>query len=299
MLNSIKITTQSGLTQEFVLRRPDSSGLLIRSVSGLGPGAVDLKMTEYASLPGSVYSGSRKPTRNIVLDTVIMWHNTVEQARRLVERWFKIGEEILIIFYTDTRTCYTKGVIESNEPTIFDDGSVDGIPCQISIICPDPRLFDVDDTILVTYSSLQSGFNFPAIISNARPVGILESENRFNIVYDGTENEGVIFTFVFKQAASSLKIIDYNTGKYMLISGPETIFQPGDKLTITTKVGEKSILLVRNNITYNYLNYYKLYESDWVSLKQGSNAFVIETNGVQSATAYNIRVAFTKAYWGI
>lgn len=299
MLNSIKITTQSGLTQEFVLRRPDSSGLLIRSVSDLGPGGVDLKMTDYASLPGSVYSGSRKTTRNLVLDTVIMWKDTVEQARRLVERWFKIGEEILMVFYSDTRTCYIRGVVESNEPSIFDDGSVSGIPCQISIVCPDPRFYDVEDTILVTYSSLRSGFNFPAIISNATPVGLLESENRFNIVYDGTENEGVIFTFVFKQSASSLKIIDYNTGKYMLISGPETIFQSGDKLTISTKTGEKSIILVRNNVSYNYLNYYKLYESEWVSLKQGSNAFVIETNGIQSATAYNIRVAFTKAYWGI
>ena len=299
MINSIKITTKTGLTQTFDLRRPELSGLLIRSVSGLGPGSVDLKMTDYASLPGSIDSGSRKPTRNIVFDTIAMWKNTVEQARHLVERWFKIGEKINIIFCTDTRTCYIDGVVESNEPDIFDTNGLDGIPIQISIVCPDPRFYDVDDTVLVTYSSLQGGFSFPASIANAEPVGILESENKFNIVYDGTEDEGLIFTFVFKQQASKLKIINYKYGTYMLFESNDIIFQNGDVLTINTKVGEKSVLLTRGGITYNYLNYYQLYLSEWVKLEQGTNSFVVEVNGVQSTSAYNIRITYTKAYWGI
>ena len=299
MISSIKITTQTGLTQEFVLRRPDSSGLLVRSVSGIGPGGVDLKMTEYASLPGSVYSGSRKPTRNIIFDTVILWKDTVEQARHLVEKWFRVGEQIEIIFYTDTRTCYTNGVVESNEPEIFDDGSVDGITCQISVVCPDPRLFDIDDTILVNASSLQGGFTFPASIVSNEPVGILESEERFHIIYDGTEDEGAIFTFVFKQSASSLNIIDYDKGSRMLISGDSAIFQNGDQLVIDTRTGKKSIILTRAGIKYNYLNYYKLYESEWIKLRPGSNLYIVQIDGTRTTTAYNIRVEYTKAYWGI
>ena len=299
MINSIKLTTKSGLTQTFELRRPDSSGFLIRSVSGLGPGGVDLKLTDYAMLPGSIYSGNRKPTRNIIFDSIVMWKNTVEEARHLAERWFKIGEELVLTFYTDSRTCYIKGVVESNEPDIFNTENLDGIPIQISILCPDPRFFDVNDTVLVNYSSLQGGFTFPASIVNTEPVGILDSECRFNITYDGTEDEGIIFTFAFKQSVKRLKIINYKYGTYMLIEGVDNIFQSGDVLTINTKVGEKSILMQRNGLTYNYLNYYKLYESEWVELEQGSNSFVIETNGAQSTTAYNVRVAYTKAYWGI
>ena len=301
MISSIKITTKTGLTQTFDLRRPELSGLLIRNVSGLGPGGVDLKLTDYASLPGSINSGSRKPTRNIVIDGVALWKDTVEQARHLVERWFKIGEKITLMFYTDTRTCYIVGVVESNEPEIFTNGTpeVDGVPIQISILCPDPRFFDVNDTVLVTYSSLQGGFTFPASIANTTPVGILESENKFNIDYDGTEDEGLIFTFVFKQAASKLKIINYNIGTYMLFEGIGSIFQPGDVFSINTKIGEKSAILTRNGLDYNYLNYYKLYESEWIKLEQGRNSYVVEVNGVQSTTAYNIRITYTKAYWGI
>lgn len=299
MINSIKITTKTGLTQTFDLRRPGLSGLLIRHVSGLGPGGVDVKLTDYASLPGSIDSGSRKPTRNIVFDTIALWKDTVEQARHLVERWFKIGEKITITFYTDTRTCYIVGVVESNEPEIFDSEGLDGIPIQISILCPDPRFFDVNDTVLVNYSSLQGGFTFPASITVADPVGILESENKFNIDYDGSEDEGLIFTFSFKQTASRLKIINYNIGTYMLIEGIGSIFQPGDVLVINTKVKEKSVILTRGGIDFNYLNYFKLYESEWTSLVQGRNSFVVEINGTQSTTAYNIRVAYTKAYWGI
>lgn len=300
MINSIKITTKTGLTQTFVLRRPGDSGLLIRGVSGLGPGSVDVKLTDYASLPGSIDSGSRKPTRNIVIDAIALWKDTVEQARHLAERWFKIGEKITMTFYSDTRTCYIVGVVESNEPEIFGtDGGYEGVPVQISILCPDPRFFDINDTVLVNYSSLQGGFTFPASITNADPVGILESENKFNIDYDGTENEGLIFTFTFKQVASKLKIINYNIGTYMLFEGVGSIFQPGDVLTINTKVKEKSVILTRANVEYNYLNYYKLYESEWISLEQGRNSFVIEVNGAQSTTVYNIRIAYTRAYWGI
>lgn len=298
MIKSIKVTTKSGLTQTMELGRPDTSGFLIRSISGLTPGSADLKMTEYASLPGSVYSGSRKPTRNIVIDMVILWKNTVEDGRHAIERLFRLGETVRLDIKSDTRECYTSGVVETNEPTIFDNGGLPGIACQISIICPDPRLFDVNDTILVTYSALQNGFNFPASIVSGDPVGILESENKFNIIYDGTENEGVIFTFVFKRNVGSFKIKDYNKGTYMLIV-PQDPFVAGDILVIDTRVGEKSIMCTRNGLTYNYLNFYKVYESTFIELETGRNSFIIETDGVSSGSYFTVRVAFTKAYWGV
>lgn len=298
MINKVIVTTESGLTKELELGRPELSGLLVRSISGLGPGAVDLKTTDFASLPGSIFSGSRKPTRNIVLDLVVMWKDTVEEARHEVERIFKIGDVVRLTFYTTERTCYITGVVESNEPEIFDGGSVDGIPLQISIVCPDPRFFDIDDTVLVTYSSLQNGFHFPNSISNST-VGILESESKFNIIYAGTEEEGIIFTFVFTSDVTSLKIINYADNSYMLIEGVTAIANNGDVLKINTKIGEKSIILTKDSKDYNYLNYYKPYESEWARLVPGTNSFIIETNGQRRNDKFRVNVAYRKGYWGI
>lgn len=299
MINSIKVTTGSGLTETLELRRPELSGLLIRSVSGVGPGVVDIKSTDYASLPGAIYSGNRKPSRNIVIDLVAMWKTTVEECRHTVERLFKIGDDIKLTFYTETRSCYITGVVESNEPDIFNSDGLDGIPCQISIICYDPRFFDVDDTVLVSKTAYLSGVSFPLTIPPTTPMGILDSDNKFNITYTGTEDEGFTFLFKVKQNITSLQIINYSTGKYMYIAGASPILTNGDELTINTRIGEKSIMALRDNRNYNYLTYFDIYSSEWLELRPGLNSFVIKTNGIDSSSAFNIRVSYTKAYWGI
>lgn len=298
MIYSVKVTTKSGLVQTMELGRPAASGLLIRSISGLTPGAVDLKMTDYATLPGSILSGSRKPTRNVVIDMIVLWSTTVEQCRHKVERLFKLGEMVRLDFVTEERECFVNGVVESNDPDIFNGDGLDGVPCQISIVCPDPRIFDIHDTVLVTYSALQNGFTFPANITSETPIGILESENKFNITYDGTEDEGVIFTFVFKANVGSFKIRNVTDDSYMLIT-PYEPFISGDILTINTKIGEKSIIMKRNGLDYNYMSYYHAYESEFVSLRTGTNSFIIESDGVASGNKFTVRVTFTKAYWGI
>ena len=298
MIYSVKVTTKSGLVQTMELGRPDASGLLIRSISGLTPGAVDLKLTDYATLPGSILSGSRKPTRNVVIDMIVLWSTTVEQCRHKVERLFKIGEMVRLDIVTEERECFVNGVVESNDPDIFNGEGLNGVPCQISIVCPDPRIFDIHDTVLVTYSALQTGFTFPANITSETPIGILESENKFNITYDGTEDEGVIFTFVFKASVGSFNIRNVTDGTHMLIV-PEGGFLSGDVLTVDTKIGEKAITVRRNGLDYNYLNYYKVYESDFVSLRPGTNSFIIESDGVASGNKFTVRVTFTKAYWGV
>lgn len=290
-----------------------TGNLLVNGISGIGSGNSDLKMTDYASLPGSTYHGSRQPVRNIVLNLVLsvrkpgrgsgVSNRTIENGRHDMELLFPVGREVKLTFYQTDRECFIKGIVESNEPEIW-DSSVDGIPYQISIICYDPRFYDVNPTAVTTRSAYQSGFNFPASLTSTSTSGALLSESAFSIDYAGSEEQGMIFTLVFKKAITKIKItrsarVSGDPSPYILLEGASKIVDNGDTLTINTIPGEKSITMKRGATNYNYLNYLDQYNSTWLTLNPGPNAFIIQVDGSKQNNAYTIQVAYHKIYWGI
>lgn len=309
MIQAIKVTTETGVETIMELRRPNNSGLLIREVSGLGSGSTDLKLTELATLPGSVYTGEKKPTRNIIFDLIIMWKNTVEEARHACELAFPIGQEIRITFISETRNCYCTGIVESNEPDIFNDEGLDGIPCQVSVVCADPRFFDIQSTIVTSYQSSRGGYVFP-IKKPSSTMGIIEDAHAIiNVTYDGTKDEGMIFEFDFKPGALVHRIrlssrLDNNESNMLIQLLPkyeDTLFRNGDKLIINTRQGEKAITLIRNNKKFNYLNYLDAMETtSWCYLRHGQNKFnIIMNGGTSSAVKYAVDVSYLKTYWSV
>lgn len=305
MISSVRVITRTGYTRTIELGRPERSGLLIRNISGIGPGAVDLKTTDYASLPGSIYSGSRKPTRNIVFDFVALWKNTVEEARHEIEKIFRIGDSVKIIFFTSERTCYINGIVESNEPEIFSGGDVEGIPVQVSVVCVDPTFYDVNPVTLIWPSQGQAGTHFP-LANNALNngyMGYLTDEYKFTIHNTGTEDVGLHFKFNIIKDINQFKITNGRDNSYMLLKAAgATFMKNGDSLLIDTRSGQKKITCkTSDGKELNLLNCYTPYESTWSLLKPGSNAFVVKVNG-QTVTDHSfskIEIEYQPIYWGI
>jgi hypothetical protein len=142
MIHEIIVTNPSGERLPLTLMRPESSGLIIVDVQGLGPAKSNINVRENATISGSIFNSAKTPSRNIVLtlqfsemyDSAGMMVSTIEQTRLRTYRYFPTESQIRLDVRTDEGTFYIYGYVESNEATIFSIRS----GCVISILCPDP-----------------------------------------------------------------------------------------------------------------------------------------------------------------
>ena len=134
MIRAITVTNYLGDSIKLDLARPEQSGFVVTSVTGLGSGKANINMTEVATNDGGLFNSSRLPSRNIVISLKYLWHDSIEDVRQLSYKYFPIKKKLTLLIETDNRQAEIDGYTETNEPTIFskDEGS------DISIVCPNP-----------------------------------------------------------------------------------------------------------------------------------------------------------------
>lgn len=159
MIYSITATNYLGESVELELARPETSGFLVKSVTGAGPPQAAVNITEIATVDGGIFNSSRAKTKNIVLQ-LIFWPKdnaeTIEEIRHRSYKYFPLKKKLTLLFKTDFRTSYIVGYVEKNEPNIWDKQE----GCQISIICDTPWLKDIkqDET---AFSGVRPMLFFP------------------------------------------------------------------------------------------------------------------------------------------
>lgn len=167
MIESITITNHLDESLELVLTEPEKSGIIIRSIDGLGPAKANMHLTDLATIDGGIDNGAKLDTRNIVLSLLFLKNPTIEDTRLKTYKYFPIKQNITFKIKTDNRECYTIGRVESNTPNIFDRDE----GCQISIICPDPYFYNVEDDDVIFFAD-NASFEFPfsneSIVQNSR-----------------------------------------------------------------------------------------------------------------------------------
>lgn len=135
MLKKIVVTNFRNESIEYDIegvQAENESGLLITSIDGLGPVKATINMTDVPTSDGSVFNSARLNSRNIVIKAKFTSASSIEEARHLSYRYFPVKSKVKMQVVTDTRTAWTEGYVESNEPDIF----YEMCGCQISIICP-------------------------------------------------------------------------------------------------------------------------------------------------------------------
>lgn len=155
MIKSLTVTNYLGESLKLELTCPEKSGFAVKNIDGIGPGKADIHVTEMATGDGSIYNSSRLNTRNIVLSLKLLEKPTIEAMRHESYKYFPIKTQVTLLFETDNRKCQIIGQVESNESTIFSDDEI----AQISIICPDPYFYSVDETLTI-FSGIDSQFEF-------------------------------------------------------------------------------------------------------------------------------------------
>ena len=280
MIRAITVTNYLGDSIKLDLARPEQSGFVVTSVTGLGSGKANINMTEVATNDGGLFNSSRLPSRNIVISLKYLWHDSIEDVRQLSYKYFPIKKKLTLMIETDNRQAEIDGYTETNEPTIFskDEGS------DISIVCPNPFFYSAgkDGINTTIFYGVEPLFEFPfsneSLYECLLEMGRIQNQTEKTIVYSGDAEIGV--TIAIHAIGEARNITIYNTGtreimridtdKLKAFTGSGII--PGDEIVICTVKGQKSITLLRNGKTTNILNCLDK-NADWFQLAKGDNIF--------------------------
>lgn len=289
MIYLFAITNYLGDRVKLELGKPEVSGFLIKSVTGLGPVKANVNTTEVVTNDGSMFNSARLSQRNIVfqlafVDTV--YGETIEDIRQKSYKYFPAKKSVEIVIETDNRYVKIKGYVESNEPDIF--SSQEGT--QISIICPDPYFYSAgeDGNNVTDFYTIDPMFEFPfsneSLTDPLLIFGEIQIKTEGVITYYGDSEIGVVIYIHAIGPATNINIYNTETREVMMINTTKLEKLTGkglvasDDIVINTTKGEKSITLVREGASYNILNCLDK-NTDWFTLSKGDNifAFTAET----------------------
>lgn len=281
MIKSFTVTNYLGDSIKLELRRPEKSGFLIKSVSGLGPSKANINTTEVSTNDGSTFNSARLNQRNIVFEFIFVETingESIEDVRQKSYKYFPLKKNVDLLIETDNRIVKTTGYVESNEPNIF--SSQEGT--QISIICPDPYFYSADGNNITFFYGVEPVFEFPfsneSLTDPLITFGNIHLKTENVITYKGDAEIGV--TIHIHAIGEAENITIYNTGTREIMRIDTTKLESltgsgivaGDDIIIKTQKGEKSITLIREGKFFNILNCLDK-RTDWFTLAKGDNIF--------------------------
>ncbi len=307
MIYSIVVTNYLGDRIKLELGKPDVSGFLIKSITGLGPAKANVNTTEVSTNDGSLFNSARLSQRNIVLDMVFIntvYGESIEDLRQKSYKYFPLKKSVELTIETDNRYVKTTGYVESNEPNIF--SSQEGT--QISIICPDPYFYSAgeDGNNVTNFYSIDPMFEFPfsneSLDEPLLVFGEIQIKTEGVITYHGDSEIGVMIYIHAIGPATNINIYNTETREVMRINTEKISSLTGkgivasDDIVINTAKGEKSITLIREGVSYNILNCLDK-NTDWFTLAKGDNIFAFTADS--GVTNLQFRIENKVIYEGV
>lgn len=302
MIKSIKVTNPKGESLVLDLFHPEKSGLIVRSISGLGPPKANINSTDLATADGALYSSARASTRNIVFNLQFMFAPTIEDSRQLTYKYFPLKKLVKIEVETDNRNLETSGYVESNQPDIFSKEET----TQISILCLNPFFYDPDPSV-TQFATVTPTFEFPfsneSTTENLIEFGTINLDTRSTIDYVGDVDTGVLITIhALGSVSGYLTIYNVETQEKMVIdlAKIKTLigkdYGSGDDIIISTVSGDKYVQVLHDG---KYTNAIAAIEklADWFQVSVGRNIFNFTvTKGIENLV---MSFSYRNAYGGI
>lgn len=302
MIKSIKVTNPKGESLVLDLFHPEKSGLIVRSISGLGPPKANINSTDLATADGALYSSARASTRNIVFNLQFMFAPTIEDSRQLTYKYFPLKKLVKIEVETDNRSLETSGYVESNSPDIFSREET----TQISILCLDPFFYDPNPSV-TQFATVTPTFEFPfsneSTSESLIEFGTINLDTRSTIDYVGDVDTGVLITIhALGSVSGSLTIYNVETQEKMVIdlAKIKTLigkdYGSGDDIIISTVSGDKYVQVLHDG---KYTNAIAAIEklADWFHVSVGRNIFNFTvTKGIENLV---MSFSYRNAYGGI
>lgn len=260
----------------------------ITNITGLEPPKANINTTSVAMLNGEIFKSSKIESRNIVISVKV--NGNVESNRQKLYSFFKSGSFCKIYFKNANRDVFIDGYCEDISADLFSNKQ----ELQISILCPQPYLNDVE-IILNDISKVKSGFTFPFSISEeGKEFASMKSNQVTQIYYKGEMQSGIIIRIV-SNGDNIINPTIYNTDTGELLR-VDTELNKSDELIINTNKGNKSITLIRNGVSENVINL-MTGNSIWLQLENGYNNYSYGADARDDLL--NVTIEYNNKYEGV
>ena len=215
----------------------------ILNIEGLNPPQAQVNITNIAGMDGAKFNSAKLQTRNLVITIKI--NGNAEANRINLYNFFPTKEEVTFYYSNSTRDVFIKGYVNSCEVNPFTQGQ----QMQVSIICPNPY-FKAIDEVVTDISSVTALFEFPFAINQGDPIPFssFETNKETNIFNGADDKTGVVIQIDILDTCEDILIRNTQTGETFELNYQ---FQAGDRVTINTNSGEKSVKLLRNGVSTN------------------------------------------------
>lgn len=274
---SLKVENDRGNTLELT----NNSNYTVYKIEGLNPPQATINSSVNTTTDGSSINSVRLENRNIVIYMTI--EGDIEANRINLYKYFPVKKSVKLYFKNYTRDVYIEGNVELIECDLFTNKQI----AQISIICPKPYFKDVQN-LITTFGDVSSMFEFPFSISkNGIEISGITTNQRRSIINTGDIETGVIIKLF--STGTVVNPVIYDVLKRTQLKLNFTMLA-SDTIVINTNVGEKSIELIRDGVTYNAMGY-MAQNSDWFILEAGDNVFTYDAD---SGNSY-LQLTFTTA----
>lgn len=275
MLTQIDVNSENAFLVPILGATPKDS-LLVRKITGLNPPDINLFIGEY-SRDGGIYQGRRVGNRNVVITFDLNPNpalgETVSGLREMLYKAFvdpSVEADYLQLNFHDDqgRERYVVGYTEKFETDIFDIETV----AQISLICPDPYIRDMEETVLTDASGWTS----------------------VPFTYGGTAETGFSVSITVNSNTSTLTL--ENNSRSMVI---QRSFVTGDVVNINTNRGSRSITVTPSGGSPSSIIANLTPASPWLELHSQSNTMRVYGTTVANVVAGIHELRFRTAYWGV
>ena len=272
---SLKVENDRGNTLELT----NNPNYTVFKIEGLNPPHATINSSVNTTTDGSSINSVRLENRNIVIYATM--EGDVEANRINLYKYFPVKKTVKLYFSNKSRDIYIEGTVELIECDLFSNKQV----AQISIICPRPYFKDVENLVTV-FSDISSMFEFPFSISKAGvEISTIGTNQRRSIINTGDIETGVLIKLF--ATGTVVNPIIYDVLKRIYLKLNFTMLA-SDTVVINTNVGEKSIELIRDGVTYNAMGY-MAQDSTWFILEAGDNVFTYDADSGNS----NLQLTFT------
>lgn len=229
-------------------------------IDGLTPPNATINTIGIAGADGTLFNNSKLSQRNVIITLNIKY--PVKKNRLNLYRFFRVKQWIRVFYKSGSRNVYIEGYIESFEDNFF----VQRQTAQISIICPDPYWKNHTESVF-QFSNIIPMFEFPFCINSyGAELSTVSEESRANVFITGVSTGGII-ELTLNEDIHYLIVKNNTTNERFLIL---TDLLSGDKITINTNFGKKSVKRLRNGVETNLINERKV-SSTWLQFRPGNN----------------------------
>ena len=232
-------------------------------IYGLTSGTASLNFSTVGTNDGSIYNSGRKDNRNLVLQIKPL--RDVERNRIALYKIFKLKGLCEFYFKNGSRDVFIEGRVESVDGELFELGQ----SIQVSIMCNNPNFKALQETV-ADISSVVPLIAFPLAIDAAGvEFSRIEKAVEKNVYNAGDAESGLVIEMRAAGEVSNPIIYDEAGNSF----GIKIDMVEGDKITINTNKGEKSVTLLKNGVETNIIN--KVIPNPaWFILQPGDNVFM-------------------------